>query len=381
MASGDTLLIRGGTYVEGMAHGVGGFRFISGTASAMTRYAAYPGEQVIIKPPASYPTSNSVYFPDNFAGYVEIGGLTIDQVDMSDKGYGIKGHRNSRLIGNVIRNAGMGMSGGHNNQIIGNEIYNMTDYGIYTGPGENTLVACNRIHDTGGFAIHHYQSSKTGKTANNWTYRNNVIYRSGRGYTHALTGNTLRTAPAVIIASGRNNKFYNNIIYDSSSGISVNYGSIDSLIANNTIYGNDKGGIMIWSGGGSRGTRVINNISYGNNGNQIQDNGTGTVLQNNLTTNPNFVNAAGRDFKLQSGSPAINAGVSLSEVPNDADGGTRGPAWDIGAYEFGASPDPAKACDAIFPPESPGGGTIDLVPPATARPPSSYDPGASLCGP
>ena len=44
----------------------------------------------------------------------------------------------------------------------------------------------------------------------------------------------------------------------------------------------------------------------------------------------------GKDFHLQSTSPAIDAGMSISEVPNDYDGNTspKGPRHDIGALEF-----------------------------------------------
>jgi hypothetical protein len=49
-----------------------------------------------------------------------------------------------------------------------------------------------------------------------------------------------------------------------------------------------------------------------------------------------FVNAPGADFHLGAASPAINAGLNLSSVPNDFDGVTRplGAGWDIGAFEF-----------------------------------------------
>jgi len=42
------------------------------------------------------------------------------------------------------------------------------------------------------------------------------------------------------------------------------------------------------------------------------------------------------DFHLQSGSPAIDAGLTLSQVPYDFDGTARpqGSAYDIGAYEY-----------------------------------------------
>src|SRR3989442_3952348 len=63
-----------------------------------------------------------------------------------------------------------------------------------------------------------------------------------------------------------------------------------------------------------------------------------TLLANNLTTNPQFVDAPNTDFHLQSTSSAIDAGATLPDVPTDYDGNPRpqGPAYDIGAYEFGS---------------------------------------------
>jgi hypothetical protein len=66
--------------------------------------------------------------------------------------------------------------------------------------------------------------------------------------------------------------------------------------------------------------------------------GQGTVLSNNLTTAPRFRNAATGDFRLQKGSPAIDAGVDLRSqgVTTDFEGHPRpqGNAFDIGADEF-----------------------------------------------
>ena len=56
--------------------------------------------------------------------------------------------------------------------------------------------------------------------------------------------------------------------------------------------------------------------------------------------NPMFVNAPGYDFHLQAGSPLIGAGTNLSTVfTQDRDGNARpaSGAWDIGAYQYGAT--------------------------------------------
>jgi hypothetical protein len=59
----------------------------------------------------------------------------------------------------------------------------------------------------------------------------------------------------------------------------------------------------------------------------------------NLTTNPSFVDAANKNFALQSGSPGIDAGQTISEVTVDFAGAPRpqGSTYDIGAYEYGGT--------------------------------------------
>ena len=67
----------------------------------------------------------------------------------------------------------------------------------------------------------------------------------------------------------------------------------------------------------------------------------GGIEANNLSINPYFLDAAGGDFHLQSGSPAINAGKDLSsDFTTDFDGNsrTKDGDFDIGAYEFIGNP-------------------------------------------
>ena len=65
----------------------------------------------------------------------------------------------------------------------------------------------------------------------------------------------------------------------------------------------------------------------------------GDDASNNMNADPSFVNEAGKDFRLQSGSIAIDAGVTVSQVQDDIVGVPRpmGSAYDIGAYEFAGS--------------------------------------------
>jgi len=74
-----------------------------------------------------------------------------------------------------------------------------------------------------------------------------------------------------------------------------------------------------------------------NTGQDIWTDGTATITASqNLTTDPKFLNPFANDFHLTASSPAIDAGLTLSDVTTDFDGISRpqGNASDIGAYEF-----------------------------------------------
>ncbi|MCJ7756403.1 MAG: hypothetical protein MUP13_17720, partial [Thermoanaerobaculales bacterium] len=56
------------------------------------------------------------------------------------------------------------------------------------------------------------------------------------------------------------------------------------------------------------------------------------------TGNPLFADAAGADYHILAGSPAIDSGCSVHAPSDDFDGVTRpqGSGFDIGAFEYGA---------------------------------------------
>jgi hypothetical protein len=330
MASGDTLYIRAGTYNEGMKHGTGGFRFTNGTKSAYTRYAAYQGDQVTLMPA----TLGLVYAAQTVS-HIEISGFIIDGSKGSGGGVVLLGS-NIRLLKNEIRftkGVAIGAVGG--NEIIGNKVHGAETYGIYSG-GDKGLMEGNVFYNNGGYGIHLYNYSNP---VNGWVIRNNVVHSNGKGFQHSSGG--WQETSGVIITRGKANQFSNNIVYNNhKGGVRVAFRASDTLIANNTIYGNNEYGIDISNAfGGSDGARVINNISYGNKGAQIKDTGTNTTFENNLTIDPKFVNVGGGDFGLQAGSPAIDKGLALAAVPDDFTGKKRpeGAAYYIGAFEGAGS--------------------------------------------
>jgi hypothetical protein len=371
LAAGDTLLIRAGTYIENMINGVYGFTFRNGTSKDnMTRFAPAPGDEgkVIVKPPVrAQGQSNFVAFFSRGTHYVEVSGLILDGTNIEFQGsdafteiaYAVVKFdgsydqnlwaNNNRLIGNEIRFGGIGVYGGGGSEIIGNKIHHNRVYGVYTS-FDNGLLEGNNIHDNAGFGLHLFQQDHQ---VNGWVVRNNIFARNGDNYypknrdqpPYTLGVPSKRPLPGVILSRG-SSQFYNNLVYGHPhGGVSIGLGAKDTLVANNTVYGNGDYGISVNSSySGSLNTRVANNIVWGNSGAQIANTGTNTTLQNNLTTEPGVVNAAAGDFHLRSGSPAINAGVNLYSlgITKDFDGKARPQtgAFERGAFEFGSAPVP-----------------------------------------
>jgi parallel beta-helix repeat protein len=357
LSSGDTLYIRAGTYNERMMHGYDGFVFKNGTASAYTRYAAYPGEErkVLIRPTKF--TNYTVWF-SRLNAYIEFSGFVVDgansiyelRTDASSTSSGVGHSHHIRIINNEIKSPNdkvitvngqtygpascILFGGGVGNELVKNHIHDCGSYGIYAAYSDG-LIEGNVVHDTGRYAIHLFSY----KTNDNWIIRNNTFYDNGiRGTIKPSSIGVALNTGSILISHGKNNQFYNNLVYGSHAGVRVWGNADNTLVANNTIYGNKGYGIRVDSTN-SDNTRIINNISFGNGGGQIEDVGSGTSKQNNLTTDPKFVNAGGGDFGLQAGSPAIDKGMTLAAVPDDFTGKKRpeGSAYDIGAFEGAGS--------------------------------------------
>jgi hypothetical protein len=88
---------------------------------------------------------------------------------------------------------------------------------------------------------------------------------------------------------------------------------------------------------------IENNIIYQNGtGITTEASASNTVALYNFTSDPQFTNAAGLDFSLRAGSPAIDKGVTLAAVATDIRGILRpqGGAYDVGAYESSSQASP-----------------------------------------
>lgn len=330
LAAGDTLQIRQGTYFETIGWHL--FTIPSGTAGNIITMMSYPGETASINGTpgltladnevilnfynTKYWTIKDLKFDGNDSINGVRGGLVIDGISADT------GNHHIRLENNEItRTSGNGMLvGAHGTDLINNHFHDIgkgsDSYAVYYTTGFG-LIEGNHIHDIARYPIHAY--SQIGSLHDN-IIRNNVIHDYG-----------INLPAAGILIGGADELVYNNVVYNGQYGIAVQYsGPFNTKVYNNTIYGQSEFGLYVDSDANT--TLLRNNILFGN-ASTIHDAGVGTVQSNNLTTDPDFVNAAGGDFHLLDTSDAIGAGVTVAEVTVDLDGVTRANPPTIGAYE------------------------------------------------
>lgn len=277
----------------------------------------------------------------------------------------------------IHHNSRHGMMGGATDvQLLNNRIYNNghpavggDGYGTYIS-GARWVVRCNEIHHNSGVNLRLANTSDSKYYAVNWIIEQNLLHDALGPFWHPSGRPVDGLNVALYGLDG--GIFRNNIVYDGyGTGVwSRNVSRRPTLIYNNTIYNNGDYGLLL------SGTSIaINNIIYKNAQREsnyeliVKDDSTarnnivggsshlvlvrdaGKESDNFTNIDPQFLNPAGGDFHLQSGSPAIDNGLTLSEVPGDYAGGARpsGATYDIGAFEFDASPDDSKICPASPP--------------------------------
>jgi hypothetical protein len=293
---------------------------------------------------------------------------------------------NIKAIGNNVQcpngnGAEACLSGGHSNNtnILGNEVTNAGNsnpsklyHSVYFSTDANNVEvgwnwvhnsnACRGIqfHSTGGspqygLSVHDnlihdircdgINFATVDPSKGKVEAYNNIVYNAGTGpdfpegaanYSCIFVGQDGGTGAIDI---------YNNTLYNCGAG-SSQYGTnlqIDSTVMTmrlrNNIVRQDNGRSY------ARGSQISgsNNIWFGNGSGPSQTTG-------NINADPKFVNLAGRDFHLQSSSPAINAGISIG-LTLDRDGILRIGSADIGAYEYFSGsivpppPPTTSACD------------------------------------
>ncbi len=333
LKAGDKLFIKGGAYAEFINFN----QIPSGNSwDAATVVQAAPGETVTLRPSSGGGGGDAVWFYGQ--SYIVLDGLIIDASNVSVNGVRFNSNNGNpshhiRLQNVEVMNARYSNclyvqnEQQHDLQFINVKAHhcggtNPQNHGLYL-KGYNNLVDGCQFYNNAGDGVQLYHS--VGGNSNN-TIRNSIMHDNG--------------SVGIMLGSGSNNVAYNNIVYGNSrayfgGGIYVNHeGATNNQVYNNTVYNNN--GYCIAVGAYSTGAIVQNNVCWQNTNNSIANDGSGSSISNNLTVDPKFADTSNRNFGLQVGSPAIDAGKAISMVSTDFTGRPRpqGAAYDCGAFEY-----------------------------------------------
>jgi parallel beta-helix repeat protein len=360
--AGDTVLINPGTYTGGITVDT------SGTASEPITFRAN-GAGVIIEGSGG---ERDAFFI-TWADYVVVEGLTIQHATRAGMRIDNSHHVTVRDC-TFANNGTWGLFTDFSDYttVENCESYGAIDqHGIYiSNSSDYPIIRGNRLHHNHDCGLHMNGDISMGGDGiiSHALVENNIIYENGTG------GGSGINMDGVTDSVIRNNLLYNN----HASGISLyqidgGSGSQNNRVLNNTIVMASDGrwGINI-PGAGDTNNKLFNNIIYSyhswrgsitigtptlsgfeSDHNVVMDRfstddgDTRITLaqwqalgydQHPIIATPGqlFVNASAADYHLTPGSPAIDKGTTLNDVPTDLEGNLRptGTAYDIGAYEF-----------------------------------------------
>ncbi len=384
MVGGDTVYIRAGTYNERVA-----LNYKGNSSGPYITFTNYSDEEVILDGTGISIQWGGGLFHVWHTDYIRVQGLKIQ--NSNGAGIYVAYADNIEVIDNqtdITTKSGVGIWASSNVLVANNDIAHMCGVGdqFIAGCSEENIsiaqgshdvvVRDNHVHDgpvvPGGYAgaeginvkdgsydikiynnvVHDLQKLAFGLDAwQNHTYNieyyNNIAYNCSYGFIvsseqggtvenvkvyNNIAYNITRAGFSTVWWSGTVDamktdiQFINNTSYNNGYGFWNRSPLNENVIVRNNIFSQNETNVLLLSGSEDQFT-VDNNLFYGSGG---------TYGTNMIIGDPLFVNSTGADFHLQSGSPAIDAGVTLSDVTDDYEGNSRpqGSGYDIGAYEY-----------------------------------------------
>lgn len=216
----------------------------------------------------------------------------------------------------------------------------MLNFGAFGGKSSPSLVNIsfnsNSAGSSGGGMYNYGYSGESNPSLVNVSFNGNLAYHGGGGMLNdGYAGNS---SPSLVnVSFSGNSAAYGGGMYNAGSS-----GTSSPSLVNVILWGNTAT---------EDGPQVYNDTATPTFTYSLVEggiSGLGADGGNNLDQDPLFVDAANGDLRLQSGSPAIDAGLTADTFDLDDDGDTtepipydlagrrrnQGSAVDIGAYEF-----------------------------------------------
>jgi parallel beta-helix repeat protein len=298
-------------------------------------------------------TGIASYAPTLFgASNILVEGNTVYRTNLKNSNRGNDGNWGSGITmsrtngaivkGNLVyENYGEGITAtlSNNVRVANNTVRDNYSVELYFDNATNTVFENNFVYNTGntnfwrtafgrpqpasGIRVANENYGSESNPTNNIIVRNNIVSgaQSGFEYANYGRGGGLKNVQVV------NNTFYNG----SEALMMISPGTHQNVTIANNIFSQTKAKPMSVLPSSLSGLSFSRNLWFGGAAGRAQ--GTGDVNADPMLVNPGGFNAA--DYKLRSGSAAIDKGMQRSDVTTDFFGTVR-PAnrFDIGAVEF-----------------------------------------------
>ena len=313
--AGDTVRVRAGTYRESVI-----LRF-AGEPGRPIVLENYPGERPIIQPgrPGEVPPGKGVLL-QALEGYQHpISWITVAGFEIRYGWDGVKFYNAHDVA--ILR---CHIHDSYNQGILGNGNRVLIDGNLIASNGTNPNERDNQLHGIYG--------TGTAFTITNNIFHSNRSYGvqvAAYGYREGYASPEYSDAKDWLIA---NNTF---AFSQHRAGVVIWMPGVENCVVQNNIFYKNGGvnGILFYDQQGKQ-HLVRNNLFFPPGENLVSSGKDAYQAIANLEADPEFADPASFDFRLQAGSPAIDAGTPDRSPAHDFVGIPRGEQVDIGAHEF-----------------------------------------------